>query len=69
MENKITYYYDARSTIHYNKLYEAIYVEELFPKSYCSFANMLLLFTWWYSLLQISFSKTFEKDVSNDNGL
>jgi len=45
LENKITYYYDARSTIHYNKLYEAIYVEELFPKSYCSFANMLLLFT------------------------
>lgn len=48
---------------------EAVSVEELFLKPYCSVANILFWLMCWYNLVYISFSRTFEKDVSNEIGL
>jgi len=40
-------------------------IEELFLKPYCSVANILF----WYNLVYITFSRSFEKDVSKKTGL
>ena len=48
---------------------EAFSVEELFLKPYCSVANILFWLMCWYSLVYVTFSRIFEKDVSKEIGL
>jgi hypothetical protein len=55
--------------ISYIKLYEAFSVEVLLLNQYCSLKSMLFVHTCLYNLAYIRFSKTLEKEVSNDMGL
>jgi hypothetical protein len=46
------------------RLYEAVSVDKLVLKPYCSCASILLLLIWLHNLLKMIFSNVLEKDVS-----
>jgi hypothetical protein len=57
------------SNISFISLKEAFSVEESFLKTYCSIVNILFWLICWYSLVYITSSRIYEKDVSKEIGL